>query len=373
MTHRERLFAFLRGEQPDRVPIWMLFPFHPVSYYANVRTAPSYAEVNALADRYAVTLDRRGAGPRLFAPEVASLTEEVTEGDDRVRRHTWALGDLRLTCETRVGPTGTRQKAYLDSEDDLDTLLALPIETDPDRIAAAMAPQIETLRAEEAEFPRDAGAFMLSTGEPIGPIYHMSNLEELAIWSLTAPEKMATLLERLMVRERATYRALLDAGVGDVYFMVGSELASPPMVSRTTFQRRIVPYAQELIAMVHDAGKYVIQHYHGQIGEILPDFLTMGPDALHTIEAPPVGNCTLTEAFEVVGDRIGLIGNIQYDEFERLTPDEMEEAVRACLDETRGRRFMLSPSAGPYEAAISPRVQANYRRFIEAGWRYGGA
>jgi uroporphyrinogen-III decarboxylase len=152
--------------------------------------------------------------------------------------------------------------------------------------------------------------------------------------------------------------------------MVGSELACPPLVSRATFNAWAVPYARELIALIHSYGAKVIQHHHGEIKSILPDFLVMGADALHTIEAPPIGDCTFTEAFSLVGDRLVLIGNIQYDEFRNLTPGEMAAAVRAVLDECRGKRHILSPSAGPYEATLSERMAENYLAFMKAGWEY---
>jgi uroporphyrinogen-III decarboxylase len=172
------------------------------------------------------------------------------------------------------------------------------------------------------------------------------------------------------VQRRIVYQYCLERDLADVYFLVGSELASPPLVSRKTFQRWIIPYACELIEMIHSRGNKVIQHYHGQIKQILPDFITMGPDALHTIEAPPVGNCTFTEAFKIVGDHMALIGNIQYDEFARMAPEEMAVAVRQVLDECRGERLILSPSAGPYETDISPRVVENYLTFMKTAWEY---
>jgi uroporphyrinogen-III decarboxylase len=144
-------------------------------------------------------------------------------------------------------------------------------------------------------------------------------------------------------------------------------------VSHTTFQKWIVPYATELIALVHAHRAKAIQHYHGFIKRILPDFLTMNPDALHTIEAPPTGNCTLTEAFNIVGDKIALIGNIQYDDFRALTPAQMADAVRAVLDETCGKRFILSPTAGPYEEMILEQMVQNYLAFVKTGWEYRNA
>jgi uroporphyrinogen-III decarboxylase len=209
---------------------------------------------------------------------------------------------------------------------------------------------------------------MLDLGEPVGVLYHQSNLEEYAIWSLTCPGLVRRTLDRLMVQRREVYRYCLERELADVYFLVGSELASPPLVSRATFRDWILPQAQELIALIHSYGKRVIQHYHGQIREILPDFVEMAPDGLHTIEAPPTGNCTLTEAYGVVGDRITLIGNIQYDCFRAYTPQEMEAAVHRVIAECRGHRFILSPTAGPYEPEIPPRMIENYLAFLRAAW-----
>lgn len=364
MTQRERLMAFLNNEPVDRPPVWLLFPYHPAGYYADLRSIPQYQPVFAAALESAVWLNRRNLTTPTFTPEVTTTHEELVEGEYKVVRTTMAYRDLKLTSEQRTGPSGSSRKPFLTSDDDLRAFAQFPFECDEKVITAALDPQIEVFRREEAEFPKHLGAMMNDLGEPVRHIYHSSDLEEYAVWSITMPELVQQILDKLMIRHRIMYRYLLERDVGEVFFMVGSELASPPLVSRETFRRWIVPHARELIEMIHSYGKKVIQHYHGQIGEILPDFLTMGPDALHTIEAPPVGNCTLTQAFDVVGDRIGLIGNIQYDEFHRLTPREMDRAVRECLDECRGKRFMLSPSAGPYECDPPQRVADNYLQFL---------
>ena len=191
------------------------------------------------------------------------------------------------------------------------------------------------------------------------------------MWSVTHNDLVVTILNRLMDRSRAIYRYCLERDLADVYFMVGSELAAPPMVSHDTFRRWVVPYARELIAMIHGRGRKVIQHFHGEIRTLLRDFVEMAPDALHTIEAPPVGNCTMTQAYEAVGDGITLIGNIQYDDFRALTPEQMTRAVHTLLDECRGRRHILSPSAGPFDPNPPPRVIENYRAFLEAAVSYG--
>ena len=371
MTNRERLFAVLEGRRPDRVPIWLLFPYHRTSYYVDVRTNPCYRAIFELSRRCAVMLDRRNLSCPLWTSEVEVRHAALEENGWSVKRMTVAHHGRTLVAETRRRADECIVKKLIGNEDELDVFLTLPILTGRAEIEAALAPQLPAYAAERAEFPREYGAMMLDLGEPIGALYQHANLTEYPIWSLTRDAEIRAWLERVQQRCRVIYRFCLERDLAEVYFLVGSELASPPMVSRATFQQWIVPHAQELIAMIHAHGCKVIQHYHGQIKEILPDFLTMAPDALHTIEAPPTGNCTFSEAFSIVGDAIALIGNIQYDCFRSCTPDEMRAAVKAVLDECRGRRLILSPTAGPYEETLSERQIENYLAFIQAGWECG--
>ena len=371
MPPRELLLASLDGEECDRVPVWLLFPYHPTGYYVDVRNHPLYRGIFEASKRYAVMLDRRNLSHPLFTPDVTVREESVTDGDAAVTRKIRLFRGERTVSEIRIGEAGTTVKKELDCEGDLDRFLSFPVETDERVIGEVLEGQLREYLREKDEFPTEYGAMMLDLGEPVNVLYQASNLEEFSIWSLTRSDDVAALLDRLMEQKRIVYRWCLERDLADVYFLVGSELAAPPLVSRETFRRWIVPYAKELIAMVHGYGKRVIQHFHGQIREILPDFLEMAPDGLHTIEAPPVGNCTMTEAFRRTNDQITLIGNIQYDDFRRFTPEQMRRAVRELVEECAGRRFILSPTAGPYEEEIPRGMIDNYMTFMEAAREYG--
>ena len=338
------------GEPVDRTCIWLLFPYHEYGSYVDVRALPAYRPVHEAAMRHCVTLDRRNLGAPLHTPDVV----ETKEAGRRV-----------LTCgETRI-VAGERR--LLCSEEAIEAWLSLPVERDEARLHAALEAQLEKYLAEKADFPEDLGAMMLCLGEPIGPLYGSAQLEEFAIASMTMDEPIRRWLDAVQERLRIVYTWCLERELADVYFLVGSELAAPPLVGLETFRRWIVPYAKDLIDLVHSYGKRVIQHFHGQIRDLLPDFVAMGPDALHTIEAPPVGNCTLGQAYDAVGDTMALIGNIQYDEFRAMTPQQMTRAVHDVLDEVAGRRFILSPTAGPFDPEPSERLIENYLAFIEAG------
>ena len=363
--------AVLEGNPADRVPMWLLFPYHPIGCYVDVRTRPGYRPVFEASKERAIMLNRRNLHVPVFSPEVARCHESLTEDGWQITRDHVEWKDIRLFSETRRRDGEVRIKKLIENEDDLLAFCRLPVNTDRAAIRSELEKQMPRYQQEKQEFPMEYGAMMLDLGEPIGTLYSSSNLTEYPIWSVTQNDAVTGLLDRLMERSRAIYDFCLERDLADVYFLVGSELASPPMVSRATFQQWIVPHARELIASIHAAGKKAIQHYHGQIREVLPDFLTMRPDAIHTIEAPPNGNCTFTQAFDIVGSSIALIGNIQYDLFRSSSQPDMRRAVMEVIDECRGKRLILSPSAGPYEEAVSDNVIRNYLEFMNAAWEYG--
>ncbi len=370
MTNRERLLAVLDGQSVDRVPMWLLFPYHPTSYYVDVRRSPRYWPIYERSKERAVMLNRRNPRVNLY-PAVTGDTEEWTENGECITRQHWRYRDIHLYSDVIRGSGTTRLKKLLDSDADLEQLARLPVETDPAAVHRQLDAWLPQYLGEKREFPVHYGSMMLDLGEPINFLYQQSNLESFSIWSLTQSDRIVGLLEQYMRHKRAVYTYCLERDLADVYFMVGSELASPPLVSRRTFQKWIVPYGKELVDLIHSYDKKVIMHYHGQIKSILEDFLTMGPDGLHTVEAPPVGDCTLDEAFSVLGDAVTLIGNVQYDCFRSYSVEEMADEVRRIIDEAAGRRFILSPTAGPFDADISPSMVQNYLAFLDTGWAYG--
>ncbi len=367
MTPRERLLCALEGRETDTTPVWLLFPYHPTGYYVDVRNHRQYRRVfDHACEQGVIALNRRHMGVGLHTDDVTYTNETVPGPGGTGTRQTICYGSVELISESPHG------KKLLASDEDLEAFCTLPIQRDEARLTAQMDQQLDRYLKERAEFPLESGSMMLDLGSPINTLYHSADLNIYPIWSLTHSSEIEDWMDRRMRQLEFVYRYCLERDLADVYFLVGSELASPPMVSRETFQRWIVPYEGRLIALIHSYGKKVIQHYHGQIREVLPDFLDMRPDGLHTIEAPPVGNCTLSEAYDVTQEKITLIGNMQYDEFRSCTPDQMKALVRATLDEVAGRRFILSPSAGPFDETPPDALIDNYLAFIDAAVEYIG-
>ena len=80
----------------------------------------------------------------------------------------------------------------------------------------------------------------------------------------------------------------------------------------------------------------------------------------------------MAEAKQRIGDRVCLVGSVQYDDFERLTPDEMEALVRRQIrDAAPEGGMILASTAGPYAGRLTERQQENTIRFIDAGHKWG--
>lgn len=370
MNGRQRLLAALRGEPVDRMPIWLLFPYHPTGYYVDVRAHAAYRPVVERIEAAGVTIDRRNPCVALFADEVEDRRESWDGGHRRIiswRGRSVEAVTERIRTERSVS---TRVQPLLQNDADLEFFLDLPLNDDPRAIRHALDAQYAGLRAERDALPPTIGGTMFDCGEPINALYHAADLESYAIWSLTHADAIEAWLHRRQRALEVVYDWALATGLADCFFLVGSELAAPPLVSTNCFERWVQPFARALIDRIRRAGSLSIQHFHGQIRQLLPYFKDMAPDAIHTIEAPPVGDCTLAQAYAGLGTGITLIGNIQYDCFRSATPATMREMVDAVLDEVAGRRFILSPTAGPFDEDPSGRLIDNYLAFIEAGASY---
>ena len=174
--------AVLNGEPVERVPIWLLFPYHKLGCYIDVQTLDGYKEIFEASKKYAVMLNRRGltAGP--FSPEVKS--ERFNEENEGTNRWGQILEweNIRLMSETKTGGNTSYVRKLIRNDEDLEAFCSLPANTDPDDVIPVLEEQLPAYLKEKSEFPEEFGAMMLCNGEPIGSLYHASELTEYPIW-----------------------------------------------------------------------------------------------------------------------------------------------------------------------------------------------
>jgi uroporphyrinogen-III decarboxylase len=367
MTSGERLWAALSCQEPDRVPIWMLYPRERLGYYVDVHTLPSYAPIMPHIWDRTDWLDRRNIASGAFYTAAADIEVQVEARDGwtitRRTLHT-PLGDL--TSEHRQdeeNASGATTEHFCKDIADLEKVLSIPYEpVEPDLTAFH----------EAGSKLGDAGLMMLGIGMPIGVAYGLAHPETFAIWTLTERETLARFTEEMFEREYAFLKKALAKGAGPVFFAVGTEFVAPPMCSPAAFDALITPFDGPLFELIHSHGGKVLVHHHGNVSAILERIADLGADGIQPIEEPPIGDCTMAEAKRRIGNRVCLVGSVQYDDFARLPPDEMEELVRRQIrDAAPGGGMILAPTAGPYAAHLTERQQENTIRFIDAGHKWG--
>ena len=365
MKSRERLSRLFRGKDIDRVPIWLLNPYHTIKWYPDIYSISSYKKVVEKMYSFCDIFDRRYYDRGFCysdSPEIIQYSEnEKIPGGIR-EKETVRYGGIELVKYIEKGTDGTKKKYFVDSIDELNSILAMPY--------VAVKPDVTPYWVEKEELG-DRGLMMLDLGDPLEVLYHTMSAENFSILSLTDYSKIIEFTDVMYERVFNFYKYFLERDIGEVFFIVGSEFAGPPLVSPDKFNELSVRYVKGLVDLIRSYGKWSIVHYHGNLFHVLPGMREIGMNGLHTVEAPPIGDCTISQARESLGETTILIGNIQYDDLKHKKPEEIRSQVESVIEEGKSGRFILSPTAGPYEETLDTRTAENYLNFIEAGIEYG--
>jgi hypothetical protein len=377
LTSRERLTRLFSSDggdnitvgDIDRIPIWLLAPYHRLGCYADIYNIPCYKRITEYIDKYCDTFDRRGYSSGFCYngnPDIKRSSSRYEKDGQSIHENVITYGNIVFKSHTSYGDQGTKVKRYLDGIDDferqLDEILSIPY--------IKPTPDISNYQREKDELG-DKGLMMTDIGDPLTTLYGFMSAEDFSMSTALYYDKILEFLDVIYERTLDMYKYLLERGIGEVFFIVGCEFAGPPLVHPDKFNEMSVRYVKGICDLVRSYGKHTMVHYHGNLYKVLSGIKNMNPDGLHTIEAPPIGDCTITQAREKLGKDMILVGNIQYDDLTRLDSETIDEMVRGVIEEGRSGKFILSPTAGPYETVLSERAVENYLAFIDAGIKYG--
>jgi uroporphyrinogen-III decarboxylase len=365
MTSRERLLRLFANQEIDHIPVWLLFPYHPYGSYTDVYKNPYYKSIIPYIDKYCDTFDRRKypASEFCFNGNQDIIQEKLTENINGFSTEIRQIRCKKLVLQRYVETTASGKiiHNFIDNPEKLKDIAAIPyIFPEPD---------FKNIIKEQDELG-NKGLLMMDLGDPLVPLYSLVSAEDFALWSLTDYDVILEFTDLMYQRCLARYKTCLENNIGDVFFIVGAEFAGPPLVSPKKFNELSARFVKGIVDLIRSYGKYSIVHYHGNLHKVLSGMKEINPDGLHTIEAPPIGDCTLTQARSALGNMV-LIGNVQYDDLRSQDPAGIEILAKAAIDEARGGRFILSPTAGPYEEIITEHQIKNYIALIEGGMKYG--
>jgi len=369
MTSRERLLALLRGEPTDRIGIQI----RGVHVWNDRWCASRHESFRPLIDAvrehgdWAVGIGFEQGFCYSAAPVALHTSiEEVPDHADVEHHVTFIDGPQgplrRVVARSRVGHPDMTVEHFVKTPEDAENLLALPY---------------EPLRPDTARFLEldrtvgDRGLVLVGLGyDPIGEVYELLGTERLAFWSVEHRDLLHRMLGEFLRRRLDVIEHIAQSGVALAMPLmvghVGAEVVVPPLASPADFRDFVVRYDRPLHDAVHAMGGFVHVHSHGSISKLLEDFVAMGTDMLHPVEAPPLGDTPLAEAKRRIGSDLVIEGNVEISRALDEEPEAFRRRIRETVaDGKPGGRFVICPTASPYPVQLSDRAVRNYLTMIE--------
>ena len=364
MTRRERLTRIFEGKFPDRpaVKLWAVRPDQPMLH-------PAYEPVHRAAVATTDLVLSGGSAFNLYwgrvSAKVCTHRQAPTQSEEWVdvieEVHT-PEGVLRsVHRKSTVGKPGYQQEYMLKEPDDIKRLLAFPYE--PYLFSADRYWDSE-------QAVGDRGITVFGLDHAMYGLQRLIGSENFALWSLECRDLLVEAMSVFAERIRTHALRTFDAGVRPVFGWVGPELCIPPLMSPADFDAFVFDVDKPLVDLIHERGGRVWVHCHGKMGPVLERFVDMGIDVLNPIEPPPMGDITLAEAFERVGDRMGLEGNIETHDLMTGTREQVRDLVREAIAAGRGKRHILCTCSGYMEWPYpEDRFIENLLVYVEEGVR----
>lgn len=360
----------LRGEKPDRIPI-SLYEFDGF-YESWIHRYPEYEAILRYAE---------GKTDHFYFWNPASYKPNIFLGEllpDEIQTTTWREGNSNysktvvktpkgeisnLTREDDNVHTGWELEKFCKNEADAEKILSLPY--------TPYKPPVDSF----FELDRRLG----ETGIVLGDLpdalvltVELFGFSRFLMLYTDNPSLIFKLIDFFQERILDYVHHLLENGAVTLYRICGPEYATPPYLSPAAFDRLVTGYDRELISLLHKYGASARLHSHGKIKKALSSFLKMNINATDPLEPPPDGDVTLTEAREILGNKVTLFGNIEERLFETGTKDEVKEGVRKAIEEgTANGPFVLCPTAMPLNTPLDKKIQENIIHYIDCGLKYG--
>ncbi len=363
MSSRQRMLAAIEAREVDCVPCsFMIFaalrsrcetdeefvrrqvemgldPVVPIATWASTR-GQEHRDLPGIPMRYPPEVEvrrwreERDDGPDILHKEY--VTPDGTLKTEVLATEDWPYPDHVPLCDDYLVPRA--KKFPIEGPEDLAALRHLLAPPQPEALAffrenAARARAL----AEELELIVTGGM-----GVAMDAMGWLCGMQEGIFHALDRPEMIDELARIIHEWNLARMREVLATGV-DIFvqraWYEGTDFWSPPM-----YQRFILPYLREAVALAHDAGaKFAYINTSGTMG-ILDYLLEAGVDVLIGVD-PVEGMSTDMQAMrERTGERMALGGGVNgFVTVEMGEDEEIRDAVREAIATLGPRGFILSP------------------------------
>ena len=378
MTGKERMLAATKGQPVDRVPIWIRegFDFHHPTPAADDfslgwRSDPDYVSFLDFAREHCdmrVSWSPAGYFNRTMAIPPDRINTEIEVVNENIKRVISTIdtpkGPLVAVSERRRGENmGWQVKYPVENLEDLGKLRSVPFEAAP--------VSYEEYDRENALLG-DGGVMCLNVSSPWVVLATCMPFELALEWSVSRASFLHELLEEIMSRILACLEVVFQRSFEDMIANIGgAEQCTPPIMAPDAYDKWVTPYETQIAAFLKSKGVPLNCHCHSHVARALSSMVKAGMSSTDPVEPPPQGDVTIEAARKTVGDRLTLVGNIEWQELVEASPDKIRQRVREIIDSGK-QRLIISSSAGT-QSLMPPELIANYRAWIEEALEYGVA
>ncbi|MBM4042516.1 MAG: hypothetical protein FJ290_28835 [Planctomycetes bacterium] len=346
MTHRERVEAALRHEEPDRTPFF------------------EYVLLSPLADQF---LGRRYAGdPANWAPCVEALGWEGTVRQNALDRLDLAalLGhDMLYAAPNPMPPREEPPKGRTTNEDGPeDPVERVRLRNGRAAAVAKPAPHDDSLRVyvELKEEMRRRGMDLpiLAPAYAHGVWTDVDLMQTMVLAPEVAHEHFAQATRRsLAAIEKYTALGIDQIGVG------GDFAGNRPLISPDAYRTFIVPEVRKVARRVHAAGLWAVNASDGNLWSVMDDFL-FGCEVDGYLEIDLHAGMDLRRLKTGYGRRIAFFGNLDCGNILSFgSVGDVRRHVLDCLEAGAGRGGHILCASNAITASVP---MANYLALLAA-------
>ncbi len=324
MTPKELVNGAMRRQRPERIPVMCQLAnghtilhtgVHPIDYWVDnevwadcllqIRARYDFdgilvhkpARVHDILDRV-VRVDYDSEVPTLYFSDGGRV--ECTRDDDAYYKggedfHFPAIEDL-----DPADLLGWAPESYVAFEQSKATIGI----SDPDQLEDHHFATLDRVL-------KKAGDTYSVHGEVRAPLDHMlsiTGMETGLMALLDAPDKIHQILE--VTTGWSIALAVAQARRGAAAIKVSSPFAGSSFLSPEMYREFILPYESKIASAVVELGVPVYTHTCGAIGDRLELMCAAGISGIECLDPPPLGDVELSEAVELLQDRIFIKGNV---------------------------------------------------------------
>jgi uroporphyrinogen decarboxylase len=153
--------------------------------------------------------------------------------------------------------------------------------------------------------------------------------------------------------------------VGGVWVIDDLCYGSGPMIDPKFFRKYVFPWYEEIAKICHQNNFLLFFHSDGNLWQIIDDLIAIGFNAIHPIDPTSMD---IREVKEKLGEKIGIMGNVDVDLLARGTRDEVREITKKLLYEIApGGGFALGSGNSVPNWAKFENYQAMRETALELG------